>query len=297
MRNWPSKILEGFLTKGHTTASSARENNGYRKNKDTSRCEYRPQGFTDGERPLITLRNVGVRYRRRMGGILKPTISEFWALKDVSLGLYQGEVLGVIGRNGAGKSTLLKLLAGIIKPDRGVMIDHGFRASLLSLQVGFAPHLTGRENAMLSGMLLGLSKAAIVDRLDAIIAFSELGEFIDQPLDIYSSGMRARLGFSIAYYTDPDILLIDEVLGVGDAEFQNKSSAAMHEKIRSNKTVILVSHSPKTIADLCDRAVWIDQGRTVAEGNPAQVLEAYAEATSATQLQQPALFSISRQSE
>lgn len=247
--------------------------------KESVRLKHSSQEFPDGERPLISLRNVGVCYQRRAGGILKHSISEFWALKDVSLDLYQGEALGVIGRNGAGKSTLLKLLAGIIKPDRGTMIDHGFRASLLSLQVGFVPHLTGRENVILSGMLLGLSKAAIVDRLDAIIAFSELNEFIDQPLDTYSSGMKTRLGFSIAYHTDPDILLIDEVLGVGDAEFQKKSSAAMHEKIRSNKTVILVSHNSKTIANLCDRAVWIDHGRTIAEGSTSQVLEAYAQAT------------------
>jgi lipopolysaccharide transport system ATP-binding protein len=226
-----------------------------------------------GER-LVSLKNIGVSYRRRVGFHLQ---SPFWALEDVSLEIYRGETLGVIGRNGVGKSTLLRLLAGIITPDRGTIhFDGHYHISLLSLQVGFIPQLTGRENAVLSGMLLGVARKAIEARLDKIIEFSELGDFIDQPISTYSTGMRARLGFSVAFQTDPDILLVDEVFGVGDAEFRDKSERAMRQKIRSNKTVVLVSHNPQTIRNLCDRAVWIEKGCTRLEGDPDSVLAAYS---------------------
>jgi lipopolysaccharide transport system ATP-binding protein len=222
--------------------------------------------------PALSLRNVAVSYRRR-AGILQ--WAQYWALKDISFDVYHGETLGIIGRNGVGKSTLLRVLAGIIAPDGGEIDINDCRVSLLSLQVGFIPHLTGRQNAILSGMLLGLHRREIERRMDEIVAFSELEEFIDEPVRSYSMGMRARLGFSVAFQSDPDVLLVDEVLGVGDMAFRKKSSEAMRERIRSNKTVVLVSHGPQTVLDLCDRVIWIDGGRTRLAGSPKQVLEQY----------------------
>lgn len=221
---------------------------------------------------IISLRDVGVSFWRRTGYLRR---SQFWALNDISFDVYQGETLGVVGRNGAGKSTLLRVLAGIIAPDRGSFVNRGYRASMLSLQLGFIANLSGRQNAILSGMLLGVSRQVIETRMNEIIRFAELEKFIDQPVTTYSSGMRARLGFSIAFQADPDILLIDEVLGVGDGAFQAKSSEAMRKKIRSNKTVILVTHNLETLRNLCDRAVWIEQGVTRKEGDVATVLQTY----------------------
>jgi len=222
--------------------------------------------------PILSLRNVGVYYRRKRGIFGEP----FWALKDVSFDLYHGETLGIIGRNGVGKSTLLRLMAGILKPNRGTFINHGgYQASLLSLQVGFLYYLTGRENALLSGMFMGLRKAEILAKMPAIIEFSELGEFIDRPLATYSTGMTARLGFSVAFQVDPDILLIDEILGVGDAEFSQKSAKVMQEKIRSNKTVVFVSHQAALIKHLCNRVIWIEEGVSKAEGDTDRVLKEY----------------------
>lgn len=222
--------------------------------------------------PILTLKNVGVAYHKGKNPFKR---QQFWALKDISFDLYAGETLGIIGRNGAGKSTLLKLLADIIRPDRGEIISTGLSSSVLSLQVGFVPHLTGRVNAILSAMLLGVEKQLIVDNMDQVIEFSELGDFIDEPLRNYSTGMRARLGFAVALVADPEILLIDEALGVGDEKFRRKSTAIMREKIKSDKTIVLVSHSMHTLKDLCDRAVWIKDGKTRMIGLPDQVLDAY----------------------
>ena len=223
--------------------------------------------------PVISLDRVGLAYRQ--GGLSLWRRRRFWVLEDISFDLYPGETLGVIGRNAAGKSTLLRLLAGILRHDRGTFVNHSESAALLSLQAGFVPYLSGRENANLSGLLLGLRRAEVEDKLPAIIEFSELGDFIDLPLSCYSSGMRARLGFAVAYQVDPDILLIDETLGVGDEAFMAKSSRAMHERIRSDKTIVLVSHAPGTIRELCDRVVWIEEGVTRAVGDVDEVLEAY----------------------
>lgn len=223
--------------------------------------------------PLLSLRQVGLAFRQ--GGLRLGRKHEFWVLKDIDFDLYRGETLGVIGRNAAGKSTLLRLLAGIIRHDRGTLINRSRSVALLSLQAGFVPYLTGRQNAILNGILLGLRRCEVDARMDAIIEFSELGDFIEQPLSTYSSGMRARLGFAVAYQVDPDILLIDETLGVGDEEFKVKSTQAMHERIRSDKTIVLVSHAPGTIRELCDRAIWVEEGVTRAVGNVSEVTQAY----------------------
>ena len=225
--------------------------------------------------PVLSLKGVGLAFRQ--GGLSLRRRRVFWVLQDISFDLYPGETLGIIGRNAAGKSTLLRLLAGIIRHDRGVFVNHGQSAVLLSLQAGFVPYLTGRENAILGGLLLGLRRHEVEERMPAIIEFSELGDFIDLPLSSYSSGMRARLGFAVAYQVDPDILLIDETLGVGDEAFQAKSSHAMHERIRSDRTIVLVSHAAGTIRDLCDRVMWMEEGVTRAVGDVKEVMQAYHE--------------------
>ena len=221
---------------------------------------------------VLSLRDVAVSYRRR-AGLMR--WSKFWALNNVSFDLYQGETLGVVGRNGAGKSTLLRVLAGIISPDRGEVVNYGYSITLQSLRVGFIPHLTGRENAVLSGMLLGLHRSYIEERMDKIIEFSGLGDFIDQPVKMYSTGMEARLGFSVSIQMDPDIILVDEVLGVGDVEFRKKSSEAMKEKISSNKTVVIVSHDENMLREMCDRVLWIDKGESRSESDVDRSLSLY----------------------
>ncbi len=225
---------------------------------------------------LLTVKNVGLCYRRQ-GTVFKQTKSDFWALRDVSFDLRRGEVLGIIGRNGAGKSTLLRLLAGITSPDKGEVINHGCQPSLLSLQVGFLPYLTGRKNAILSSMLLGRRYNEIALNMNKIADFAELGEFFDQPISTYSTGMKTRLGFSVAYHADPEVILLDEVLGVGDENFRKTSEAAMRERIRSDKTIVLVSHSPSTIQELCTRVVLIENGVSTFEGETGEALERYHE--------------------
>jgi lipopolysaccharide transport system ATP-binding protein len=220
---------------------------------------------------VIELERVGVAFsagRSIAGG-------RYWALEDVSLTLRRGERLGVIGRNGAGKSTLLRVLAGILVPDRGRIRRGGVSCQLMSLSLGFLPHLSGRDNAVLSGLLLGLRRSEIIARLPAIREFSELGDFFDQPIATYSAGMNLRLAFSVAIQVEPDVLLIDEVLSVGDAEFQEKSGAALAARMREGHTVVLVSHDEQQIARRCDRVLWIEHGRSVLEGDRDDVFEAY----------------------
>ena len=220
---------------------------------------------------LIELDKVGIAFsaQRRVGG------GRFWALEEVSLTLRRGERLGVIGRNGAGKSTLLRVLAGILRPDRGTVTRKPVSVQLLALALGFVPYLTGRDNAVLSGLMLGLRRRDIRDRLEAIKDFSELGDFFDQPIATYSSGMVMRLGFSVAIQVDPDVLLIDEVLSVGDAEFKEKSGLALRERINDGRAVVLVSHDEAQIASICDRVLWIEEGRSVMEGPRDDVFAAY----------------------
>jgi lipopolysaccharide transport system ATP-binding protein len=228
------------------------------------------------EKIIFKAKNAGVSYRQR-AGLLR--YDNYWALKDVSFTLHAGETLGVIGSNGAGKSTLLRMIAGIIDPDHGqVWRQPNTSASLLALNVGFKPELSGRENAIISGLLLGMSSRQIKSQLDTIHQFSGLGDFFERAVGSYSTGMRARLGFAVAIQADPDILLIDEVLGVGDQNFKEKSHAAMREKIVSNKTVVLVSHSMDAIKTLCDRVLWIQEGRSIICDNADYVTDGYLEA-------------------
>ncbi|MBT8070245.1 MAG: ATP-binding cassette domain-containing protein [Gammaproteobacteria bacterium] len=227
---------------------------------------------TERKNLLIRVRNISVVYERRRALLNKDPLT---ALQNVSLDLFAGESLGVVGRNGVGKTTLLRVLANIISPDSGTVENFGASTAMLSLQVGFDPLATGRTNILLSSLLLGYTKNEIDERMDEIIAFSELGGFIDQPLAGYSAGMRARLGFSICYFMKPDILLIDEALGVGDIEFRQKSAKAMAQKIRSEQTVVLVSHSSNTIKNLCTRALWIEDGMSKMEGDTDAVIHAY----------------------
>jgi lipopolysaccharide transport system ATP-binding protein len=223
-------------------------------------------------KPVLTVQNVGVRYGYRRSLFRYDAVE---ALRDVSFNLYQGDSLGIVGRNGAGKSTLLKLLGGIILPDSGRVINNGVRTSLLALQVGFDPELSGRSNALLSGMLLGFRYEDVRANLDKIIAFSELGEFIDKPIKTYSAGMKGRLGFSVALEMNPEVILIDEVLGVGDRKFREKSMAVMKEKLLSDQTVVLVSHSGQIVKNFCNRAVWIEDGILKMEGFSEEIVDAY----------------------
>lgn len=227
---------------------------------------------------VISLQNVSITYVIR-AGVFK--WSRYTPLNDISFDLYHGETVGIIGRNGAGKTTLLKIIAGILEPDKGHVANNGARVSLLSLGVGFVPHLSGRQNAVLSGILLGLRTSEIEQKLDAIVEFSGLGQFIDQPLHTYSSGMRARLGFSVAIQVDPNVLLVDEVLGVGDEEFRVKSTLEMKRLIRSDKTVVLVSHNQHTVRELCDRLIWIENGNIRQIGPTTEVLPNYITGASA----------------
>lgn len=223
--------------------------------------------------PLIRLENTGVYYR---GGRSRKSDAP-WALRGLDLLIWRGEKLGVVGRNGCGKSTLLRLLAGIIAPDEGRIIRSrpDLHVQLLALGVGFEGHLSGAENAVLSGLFMGKTRRHMVAHLEEIREFSGLGDAFDRPVNTYSSGMNARLGFSIALQTDPDVFLIDEVLGVGDHAFLQKSQAAIRDKFREDTTVVLISHDASVIAEMCGRAVWMERGQVLAEGAPRDVCLRY----------------------
>lgn len=202
----------------------------------------------------------------------------FEAIKGVSFEVEEGKILGIIGKNGSGKSTMLRSLAGIFSPDEGRIDLHGNSISLLSIGVGFQPNLTGYENIFLSGMLLGFTEEQIKEKLDEIVMFSELGDFIYKPVKTYSSGMYSKLAFSITAILETDIMLIDEVLSVGDIQFRAKSYNKMKELISDDtRTVIIVSHSNDTLRDLCDEVLWLHDGKLKMIGKPEPVLQAYQE--------------------
>lgn len=204
---------------------------------------------------VLSIENLSIRYKTSGGLFKKP--SYHIAFEGLSFDVLKGETLGVQGRNGAGKSTLLRVISGILQPNEGRIINYGYSVSLLALGAGFDAQLSGHDNAILNGMFLGYTKKEILAKIDDIKEFSELGNFFDQPIKNYSSGMRSRLGFSVAMYLTPDILLLDEVLSVGDKEFRKKAEDEMHKKIHSEQTVILVSHSENQVKRLCDRVIQV----------------------------------------
>jgi ABC-type polysaccharide/polyol phosphate transport system, ATPase component len=205
------------------------------------------------------------------------------AVRDVSFAVDRGEAFGIIGRNGSGKSTLLKLISGILKPTTGSVKVNGRVAALIELGAGFHPEITGRENIYVNGIMLGLSRREIEARFDQIVAFSGIPEFIDQPVKTYSSGMYVRLGFAVAVHVDPDVLLIDEVLAVGDEEFSAKCVAKIQEMKYRGVTLVFVTHQLDQVRNLCDRALWIDHGEPETIGDPVRVVDAYLQAVSSTQ--------------
>jgi lipopolysaccharide transport system ATP-binding protein len=223
-----------------------------------------------------TLRDSLTRTAARLTGREQPQArQEIWALRDVSFSVREGEVLGVVGRNGAGKSTLLKVLTRITAPTSGRAVIRGRVGSLLEVGTGFNPELTGRENVFLNGSILGMKRREIQRKLSDIIEFSGIETFIDTPVKRYSSGMYVRLAFSVAAHLEPEILLVDEVLAVGDAEFQQRCLGRMEQFSGTGRTVLFVSHNMQTINQLCDRAIWIDGGRIVEDGDPSEVVTHY----------------------
>ncbi len=226
------------------------------------------------------LRHALERFVKSPLAALRKKEETFWALKDVSLHVNEGEVLGLIGRNGAGKTTLLKILSRITKPTTGWAEIHGRVGSLLEVGTGFHPELTGRENTFLSGAILGMKKQEIVRKFDEIVAFAELEKFIDTPVKHYSSGMYVRLAFAVAAHLEPEILLVDEVLAVGDINFQKKCLGKMGDVARAGRTVVLVSHQLNQIRRLCHRVVWVDDGSVRLNGSTHEVVSAYEVAMS-----------------
>ncbi len=236
---------------------------------------------------IFECRDVGVKFRmyREKDRFLRWALIDylkgkrrskmFWALQDISFKVKPGEMLGIIGENGSGKSTLLKVITGILKPDRGEVITRGRVSALLELGAGFQPELTGRENIYLNGSIMGLSRSDIDRNYKKIVSFSELEQFLETPVKHYSSGMYMRLGFAIAVHQDPDILVIDEVLAVGDQAFHNKCIEKIQEFRRAGKTIILVSHDLEAVKTLCDRAVWLHKGKLAAEGTTERVIDFY----------------------
>ncbi len=200
---------------------------------------------------------------------------EFWALKDVKLHIKQGEVVGLIGSNGAGKSTLLKVVSGVMKPTKGKVEVHGVISPMIELGAGFDGDLTARENIYLNGAILGYSKKFIDEKFDEIVEFSELRDFLEVPVKNFSSGMTAKLAFSIATIVNPEILIVDEILSVGDIKFQEKSKHKMMEMIKGGTTVLYVSHSLESIKDLCTKVVWLEHGKVIKIGDTKEVCDEY----------------------
>jgi ABC-type polysaccharide/polyol phosphate transport system ATPase subunit len=236
----------------------------------------------------IDAMDLGVRYslrftkkttlRQSLGQMFSRDAAEpFWALRNVSFGLVRGESLAVIGPNGAGKSKLLQVLAGIILPSEGSVEVRGHVSSLLTLGAGFDQDLSGRENILLAGAFMGLDDGLVRQLLPSIVEYADLGQFIDTPIKTYSSGMRARLGFAIATSVDPDILLLDEVLATGDAEFREKSKARVIELVKAAKGIVLVTHDMAWVEEYCNRAMLLEKGQVIIEGDPSEVVRTHME--------------------
>lgn len=231
---------------------------------------------------ITTLKSELVRILKGQRKVVEPT-THIEALKGVTLTIPRGSTMGIVGRNGSGKSTLLKLVTGIYTPTSGTIAVNGRISALLELGAGFHPDFTGRENILINGIILGMSRSEVKQRVDQIIEFAELGDFIDEPVRTYSSGMFMRLAFAVATHVDPEILIIDEILSVGDEHFGRKSSAKMNEFRQSGKTILFVTHDLARIETWCDSAVWIDGGRTRMVGDPRQVVAAYRRAVEAAE--------------
>ncbi len=240
--------------------------------------------------PAIRARNIVLRFSIRshvaptvhsgLVGFLKrrPAPADFWALRNVSFDVPQGSVFGVIGANGSGKSTLLRVLARIYAPDEGALTVRGKISSLITLGAGFQPNLSGIENIHYNGLLLGLTPKELEGKLDSIVAFADIDEFIDKPVRTYSSGMRARLGFSVAVHVDPEILIVDEVLVVGDARFRQRCIDKMTELFTQGTTVVMVQHNMDAIIAMCHQCMWLDRGRVMEIGAPYDTVKHYLEA-------------------
>ncbi len=237
---------------------------------------------------IIQIQDVSMRFKltddrimslkefvtRKLKGSIKT--SDFWALKHITFDVNKGQVIGIIGKNGSGKSTLLKVISGILKPTSGTAICDGNIVPMLELGSGFDQDLTGRENIFLNGAILGYTEAFLKEKFDEILEFSELGQFIDVPIRNYSSGMMMRLAFSIATVVDPQILIVDEILAVGDEAFQKKSRARMMELMGGGTTVLFVSHNLEQIREMCDRVLWLDHGEMRLFGNTKEVCDEYS---------------------
>jgi lipopolysaccharide transport system ATP-binding protein len=231
---------------------------------------YRMVAGRESVRSIVS--QIGQRLRH---GAQSAEQDYFWALSDINFAVEGGEALGIVGPNGAGKTTILKLLSKVTRPTQGGVTINGRFSSLIELGAGFHPDLSGRENVYLNGTILGLTTQQIKARFDEIVAFAGLERFIDMPVKRYSSGMYARLGFSVAAHVDPEIMLVDEVLAVGDASFQRKCYDFIHEFVTSGKTTVFVSHNLFVVEQLCTRVIWLEGGRQMMEGTPSEVLPAY----------------------
>jgi len=239
--------------------------------------------------PIVVLENVSVQYRvpkERIGTFKEYAIRalqrrlqfmKFLALKDVNLTIYRGEVIGIIGNNGAGKSTMLKVISRVLRPTIGRVVLYGKIAPLLELGAGFHPELSGRENVYLNGALLGYNQTEMDEVSESIVDFAELRDFIDAPVRTYSSGMYARLGFAVATARIPEILIVDEILSVGDESFQKKSNELMQSFQKQGATVLIVSHNLTKIQEMCQRVAWLSRGELKMVGDPTQVVQAYRE--------------------
>lgn len=237
--------------------------------------------------PIVSVKNISLKFKMEQNRAnslkefcvrwLKRDLKseDFWALTDVSFDVEKGDVVGIIGHNGAGKSTLLKVISGIMKPTKGTIEAHGNIVPMLELGSGFDMELSGRENIYLNGAILGYSEEFLNEKYDEIVAFSELGNFIEAPLRTYSSGMLARLAFSVACIVEPEILIVDEILSVGDADFQEKSRARMMDLMTGGTTVFFVSHSLKQIREMCNKVVWLEHGKIQAIGKTEEICNMY----------------------